>query len=96
MESKKDFKEFEGYFRLFQLSAEGSKDSKAIHEALVISQANFKKNSRANSSKFFGILPFNYYDQFTIAILNLFKNKGIEVDVTGFEKFPKELIQGFQ
>lgn len=26
MESKKDFKEFEGYFRLFQLYAEGSKD----------------------------------------------------------------------
>lgn len=93
--SIKKWKDYEGYVRLFQLLATGVKEKKSIHNALEVSKINFKKNSRANSAKIFGTPPDSYYDQCTIAILNLFKSKGIEVDVSGFDKLPKELIQGF-
>ncbi len=95
MEKKKDFRDFEGYVLLLKLLADENKNPEAHKEALEFSKINFKKNSRANSSKIFGTPPDSYYDQFAIAILNLLKDRGIEVDVSGYEKLPKELIRGF-
>ncbi len=94
--SIKRWKDYEGYVRLFQLLATDGNDKESIHLALEVSKINFKKNSRATGSKIFGTPPKSYYDQWTIAILNLFKSKGIDVDVSGFEKLPKELIRGFE
>jgi hypothetical protein len=93
--SIKRWKDYEGYVRLFQLLATDVKDKESIQLALEVSKINFKKNSRAKSAKIFGTPPDSYYDQWAIGILNLFKSKGIQVDVSGFEKLPKELIRGF-